>query len=178
MKVGMFGKDVAARLRREQQRVGEVLRALDETGWDNLLSPSDKDRLLCEGHFDEYAAELEWSPREVAGHLRDSARTFHERILRLQRETNPFLPDFVTTAPERIDDYRVTSLPQLVDSLFKAQRRLAQIVEAVDDEEFQRAGVHEVDGIVTLGELLDFLPAHQADHAKQLEALQFRGTPR
>ncbi|MGY1712032.1 DinB family protein [Geodermatophilus sp. SYSU D00758] len=169
------GAAAAEALARQQARVDVLVSAaVAGDGWTARLSAADRARLVGRGHFPAYAAELDWTPREVTGHLRDSALVFTERIYRVRREERPVLPDFVTDAPERLAGYRATAPVELVEQLRTAQAALFDAVAGTAPAELTRAGVHEVDGPVTLADLLAFLPAHQRDHAEQLAALVVR----
>src|SRR3712207_6122413 len=128
-------------------------------------------RLARRGHFPQYASELDWTPREVVGHLRDSARVFTERLRRMTTEDTPHLPDFVTDDAVRIAGYRATRVEVLADELRTAQADLLATVAGLTRDDLQRAGVHEVDGRVTVAGLVEFLPAHQREHVEQLTAL-------
>jgi hypothetical protein len=94
----------AAALAVQQDRVAGLLARAG--GRPLRLSPSARRRLVGLGHFPAYAAELDWTPHEVAGHLRDSARVFTDRIGRIGREDRPALPDFVPDEPARVAGYR------------------------------------------------------------------------
>ena len=159
-------------LARQQARVDLLLaRAVAGPGWRARLTPGDRESLVRSGHFPEYSSELEWTPREVAGHLRDSALVFTERIYRLRTERRPLLPDFVPDAPRRLAGYRAVHPVQLVEQLRAAQAALFDSVAGLAPADLDRAGVHEVDGPVTVADLVAFLPGHQRDHADQLAAL-------
>jgi uncharacterized damage-inducible protein DinB len=159
-------------LAEEQWRVATLVSAVStRSRWDATLGTDARWRLARRGHFPQYAGELDWTPREVVGHLRDSARVFTDRITRIRREQTPWLADFVTDARERLADYRSTPPSRVLAELRAAQADLLQAVADVRPGELERAGVHEVDGPVTLAELLAFLPGHQRDHADQLTAL-------
>jgi uncharacterized damage-inducible protein DinB len=163
-------RSAAGDLAVEQDQVGPLLDRLTDADWDAPLNPLALERLLLLGHFPDYAHELDWTPRQIAGHLRDSARVFTERIARIRGEDQPLLADFVTDAPERMDDYAATSREQLRAQLDEAQAQLRAAVAAVPGDELDRTGDHEVDGPVRLRELLAFLPGHQRDHREQLAA--------
>lgn len=163
--------ETARALAAEQERVAAIVSALTAAGWRAELSPAARERLLVTGHFPAYATELDWTPREVVGHLRDSARIFAERIGRLRTEDRPRFPDFVTDDPGRLADYRTTSPGELRQQLRTAQAGLLAAVEAVPPGELSRVGEHEVEGELTLGQVLAFLPGHQRDHREQLAAL-------
>lgn len=162
--------ETADALARQQARV-DVRLARAHAAWDNRLSDAARADLAARGHFPAYAGELDWTPREVAGHLRDSALVFTERIYLLRTGSAPRLPDFRPTEPARVAGYREVPPVQLVEQLRAAQAALFGIVADVRTEELRRAGVHETDGVVTLADVLTFLPGHQRDHAEQLAAL-------
>lgn len=159
-------------LARQQARVDRLLaRAVTGEAWSARLTAGDREHLVRLGHLPAYASELEWTPGEVAGHLRDSALVFTERIYRLRTESGPLLADFVTDDPERVAGYRAVPPVQLVQQLRTAQAALFDSVAGLAPADLDRAGVHVVDGPVTLAELVAFLPGHQRDHADQLSAL-------
>lgn len=162
----------AAALAEQQERVAGLLgSAAARDAWAGRLRDDQRLRLVRLGHFPLYAAELDWTPREVAGHLRDSARVFTDRIRRIRVERSPALADFVTDAPDRLADYRSTAPGRLLEQLHEAQAQLLTAVREVGDADLDRSGVHETDGAVTVAQLLVFLPDHQRDHAEQLAAL-------
>ena len=162
----------ASALAEEQWRVAVLVAAIGTRGrWDAPLGTDARWRLSRRGHFPQYASELDWTPREVVGHLRDSARIFTERLRRLTTEDTPRLPDFSTDDAARLAEYRATPVEQLADELRTAQAALLATIADLGADDLERAGVHEVDGLVTVAELIAFLPAHQRDHAEQLSAL-------
>lgn len=158
-------------LRHEQERVTLRVGRLTDAGWQAALQPMGLERLVQRGHFPSHPWELDWSPREVVGHLRDSAQVFARRIELIRSQQRPDLPDFRTDAPQRLADYRDTPAATLVEQLEEAQEALVQAAAAVTPGEVVRAGVHERQGEMTLGDIMRFLPEHQRDHAEQLAAL-------
>jgi hypothetical protein len=159
-------------LAEEQWRVATLVSAVSTRGrWDARLGTDARWRLARRGHFPQYTDELDWTPREVVGHLRDSARVFADRLRRLTTEDGPLLPDFVPADADRVAAYRTTPVEVLADELRTAQAALLTAVAGLRDDDLDRAGRHEVDGPVTVAELIGFLPAHQRDHAEQLTAL-------
>jgi hypothetical protein len=161
-----------AALAEEQWRVAGLLATADRRGgWDQHLAPEQRRRRVRLGHFPAYSAELDWTPREVAGHLRDSAQIFTERLRRLRTEDRPVLADFATDDPTRLAGYRATPPARLVEELRGAQAELLAAVAAIGVDDLARVGVHEVDGELAVAGVLAFLPGHQRDHADQLAAL-------
>jgi hypothetical protein len=162
----------ASTLADEQWRVATLVQTVATRGrWDATLGTDARWSLVRRGHFPQYASELDWTPREVVGHLRDSARIFTERLRRLTTEDSPRLPDFVPDSPDRLADYRATPADRLADELRTAQAALLATVAGLGPDDLHRDGVHEVDGRVSVADLIVFLPDHQRDHAAQLTAL-------
>ena len=162
----------ASALADEQWRVATLVSAVETRGrWDATLGTDARWRLARRGHFPQYASELDWTPREVVGHLRDSARVFTERLRRMTTENDPRLPDFVPGDADRVAAYRATPAEVLADELRTAQAALLAAIAGLGPADLARAGVHEVDGPVTVADLVAFLPAHQRDHVEQLTAL-------
>jgi hypothetical protein len=162
----------ASALADEQWRVAVLVAAITTRGrWNATLGTDARWQLVRRGHFPQYASELDWTPREVVGHLRDSARVFTERLRRMTAEDTPRLPDFVPDEPARIAGYRTTPADVLADELRTAQADLLTTVAGLGSDDLQRAGIHEVDGRVTVADLVEFLPAHQREHVEQLTAL-------
>jgi DinB superfamily len=162
----------ASALADEQWRVAVLVSAVATRGrWSAELDSDARWALVRRGHFPQYTSELDWTPREVVGHLRDSARIFTDRIRRICAEDTPRLPDFTTDAPDRLAGYRATPVERLADELRTAQAALLATIAGLGPADLDRAGVHEIDGRVTVADLIAFLPAHQRDHAEQLGAL-------
>ncbi|WP_236825412.1 MULTISPECIES: DinB family protein [unclassified Blastococcus] len=156
----------------QQQRVAGLLAAAPAAALPTRRLPAvEVARLVGSGHFPAYAAELAWTPHQVAGHLRDSARVFTARVARLRTEEDPLLPDFDPTAADRVAGYAAVPPTRLLDELQVAQAALLEAVRGVPEAERSRTGRHATDGALTLGDVLDFLPGHQRDHAEQLAAL-------
>jgi uncharacterized damage-inducible protein DinB len=152
-------------------RVSEVVGGLSRTAFDAYPPPIVTRAITGRGHFSAYDAEVAWSARLVVGHLGDSARIFAERIHRVRTEVEPRLFDFVTDEPARIDRYLNAVPGDLLDELEIAQDSLEAALAEVHDAELPRTATHEVDGPITLGDIVAFLPRHQRDHADQLGLL-------
>ena len=71
-------------LEAQQSRVALLLAAaVGDDRWQAALRPEDRQRLVRLGHFSDYATELDWTVGDVAGHLRDSAWIFSDRLMGL-----------------------------------------------------------------------------------------------
>lgn len=84
--------------------------------------------LIAMGHFGQYEDELAWTPRQVVGHLRDSAQIFTVRVHELQGGVRPLLADFVTDAPARLADSAASTPEELLAGLDTAQQQLREVL--------------------------------------------------
>lgn len=155
----------------EQARVALLAAELPPSGWRVQLPAEAAAELLALGHFGQYETELDWTPQQVVGHLRDSARIFTSRVRALQTGDEPLLNDFVTDDPARLRDYATRTPAELRAELDIAQQQLRQALAAVSPAQLACRGRHEVDGPLTLADVVAFLPGHQRDHAEQLARL-------
>ena len=160
-----------AELHRQRARVAVLATGLSDAAFDARPSPSVARAIAGQGHFSAYDGEVGWSARLVVGHLGDSARIFAERIHRVRTEEEPVLADFVTDEEVRIDRYLASDLRELVDGLEAAQDLLESALAEAHPVELARGATHELDGPLTLGDIVAFLPGHQRDHADQLSLL-------
>ena len=162
----------AAALAEEQWRVATLLRAAEvRVRWDAVLDDDARWRLVRSGHFVDHASELGWTPREVVGHLRDSARISTELIRRIRTGDAPLLAEFVTDAADRLAGYRSAPVDRLADELRTAQAELLATIAALGPCDLERTGRHGTSGPVSIRAVLRSLPAHQRDHTQQLTAL-------
>jgi uncharacterized damage-inducible protein DinB len=155
----------------ERQRVRRLVGGFSPTALDVRPPPSVTVAIAEQGHFSVYDAEVGWSARLVVGHLGDSARIFADRISRVRTETDPVLADFVTDADARLDRYLAADPTALADELEQAQDSLEVALAGIRPDDLGRTATHEVDGALSLGDIVAFLPEHQRDHADQLSLL-------
>lgn len=160
-------RDLAAQQAQVANRAGR----LTEEGWDVAPGEMAVERLVSHGHFIDHTGELEWTPREVVSHLLDSAQVHIERIARLRTEEEPKFDAFDTTGNERFERYRQAETNQLLQNLERLQEELRRALDSIEPGELDRTGVAPDGTEVTLQEVVEFLPAHESDHADQLAAL-------
>ena len=89
-----------------------------------------------------------WSPREVIGHLIDSAANNHGRFVRAQLQDDLVFPGYAQDAWVGAQGYQDASWPDLV-ALWRAYNlHLARVIERVPEEvrtrEHRRHNLHEI----------------------------------
>jgi hypothetical protein len=123
----------------------------------------------------------EFSALEQVCHLSDLEREgYGVRIEKLLHEEEPLLPDFDggKIAAER--DYNSQSLTVALDAFKRAREQNLRAVEALSPADFERAGVLEAVGRITLETLLGKMREHDEGHLRELselrESLRLRAT--
>ena len=75
-----------------------------------------------------------WSPREIIGHLVDSASNNHQRFVRAQLQDDLVFPGYAQEAWVRAGDYQNASWPDLVALWRTFNLQIARVMDAVPDE--------------------------------------------
>ena len=154
------------------QRAVEAVRRIGDPGFSlGLLDAADRRQLAQRGHFVDYTHELDWTAREIGGHLADSATVFGARIKVIRDMDMPSFGDFITDEPARLERYGVLTFSALVDRMVWTHQYLRAQIDAIEDGDIDRMGSHEHEGEMSIRYILDFLPGHIADHVAHLRAL-------
>jgi len=116
-----------------------------------------------------------WSIREVVCHLADSEIVYADRMKRVIAEDNPTFfeadPDLFVSALYCTQ----RSLGKELDVVEVIRTHMLPILQSCDVNDFQRTGVHSLDGPMTLQMLLqrivDHIPYHVAFIDEKLQAM-------
>ncbi|MEZ6073375.1 MAG: DinB family protein [Pirellulales bacterium] len=111
-----------------------------------------------------------WTTRQVVCHLADFEPVYADRMKRVIAENEPTLfggdPD-VFSARLAYDLRDVEDELLLIESV---RRHMAPILRSLDDEDFERRGLHSEAGPVTLAWLLEQITAHVPHHVRFIAA--------
>lgn len=116
-------------------------------------------------------SEGAWSARDILAHLRAADDIITPRIYMVLARNNPTLSAYDERRWSEIAGYAdqdfATSL-----SLFTLRRaEVVMMLQNLDDEAWERTGIHEVQGAVSLREIVEGLVEHEEGHCTQLEAI-------
>ncbi len=115
----------------------------------------------------------EWSAREIVHHLADSEANSYIRLRRLLAEDGPALVGYDQDGWARELRYDRRPIDQSL-AVFNAVRAASsELLGAVDDAAFDRAGTHDEHGTYSVDTWLELYAAHAHDHADQIR--QARG---
>lgn len=109
-----------------------------------------------------------WGVIENLGHLRDWEEVFLARARAILAEDRPFLPAFDDALWEIEHGYREREPGALLTEFRELRRQLVGEVEGAPVEAWQREGMHELRGPLTLASLLSYLRDHDRGHLQQV----------
>jgi uncharacterized damage-inducible protein DinB len=123
-------------------------------------------RGLSADQLDAHPVAGTWSIREIVVHLLDSDLAATHRMRRIAAEEGPLLIAYDETAFAARLGYEQADL-ELVLRLFEDQRRFtADWLRRLDPEAFERWGVHNQRGKVTLADMVRLYAEHVDHHLK------------
>jgi hypothetical protein len=109
---------------------------------------------------------------ENVWHLADLEREgYGVRIARLRAEERPALPDFDGARAARERDYQARSVLEGLAAFASARRANLAVLAAVAGTEWERAGVQEGVGAVTLADVPAMMLEHDAGHRDEVRGL-------
>ena len=122
---------------------------------------------ISEKELDSHSSEDEWSPRQVVHHLADSEMTSAIRLRRLLAEESPEISGYDEAEFARRLHYD-RPIEESLDALRAARATSAQILDRLDEADWQRAGTHSENGFYSVETWLQIYAAHAHDHADQI----------
>jgi hypothetical protein len=91
-----------------------------------------------------------WSPREIIGHLLDSASNNHQRFVRAAQQDDLVFPGYAQEAWVALQRYGTTPWAELLDFWLAYNRHLARVMAYVPEEARRRVRArHNLDEIAT-----------------------------
>jgi hypothetical protein len=120
-----------------------------------------------------------WSPREVIGHLVDSASNNHQRFVRAQLQDDLVFPGYEQVAWVQLQRYADAPWEELVGLWAGFNRHIARVMDAVSDDAFTRPrarhNLHELASVpvpqeqpATLGYFMRDYVGHLRHHLRQV----------
>jgi len=127
--------------------------------------------------FDEEALSAhplpgKWSAREVVQHLADSEMNSAIRLRKLLTEDDPQIQGYDQEDYAARLRYNERPIAPALDALRGARATSAQLVEAMSEADWSRAGTHSESGRYTAEDWLRIYAAHAHNHAAQIRRLR------
>lgn len=113
-----------------------------------------------------------WSMIQYAAHLADAARVYDERLRRLANEENPHLPAYNPDAYAAEFRYHEMDPEDVLLRLTQHRAATIEFLRSLDEGQWERPGVHEEDGPITLRGLAEHMAHHEGDHVSTIRGLR------
>jgi hypothetical protein len=115
-------------------------------------------------------AEGEWSPAEILAHLRAADDIVAPRVYMILARDEPPLPAFDERVWAAVAGYLTLDPRASLDVYFRRRAELTHLLRGTPAEGFDRVGMHETLGAITLRTVLETLASHEEEHLAQMEA--------
>jgi len=141
--------------------VAEALSAAVDAAFNQLRNVSEAQAAVRPG-------PMEWSKKEIIGHLIDSAANNHQRFVRAQQQEKLVFPPYDQESWVRLNDYQGRSWQHLLDlwKLYNAQ--LVHVIDRIPAEKRSTICRIGLNAPVTLEFLVEDYLVHMRHHFKQL----------
>lgn len=105
-----------------------------------------------------------WSAQENLAHLVRYNETFLERVHRILNEDKPALARYRAEEDPEWESWRKRSYREVIDGFAKLRGQLVTKLKSLEDEDFERVGVHPRFGEMALSQWLEFFLVHEGHH--------------
>ena len=119
----------------------------------------------------ERMAAEEWSPLAVLAHMRASDEILAPRLIAMLVREEPALPAFDERRWGDVMGYADADFHELLTGFAFKRAELVRALRRLEYRDWQRTGVHESRGQITVLGTLRMLVQHEAEHCLQLETL-------
>jgi hypothetical protein len=120
----------------------------------------------------EHPLPGKWSAREIVQHLADSEMTSAIRLRKLLTEESPQIQGYDQENYAARLRYNERDMAPALDALRGARATTAQLLDAMTDEDWARAGTHSESGRYTAEDWLRIYADHAHNHAAQISRLR------
>lgn len=112
--------------------------------------------------------EEAWSIVEIVCHLRDAEAKVLERVRLMRDQDKPFLAAYDQAELARQAAYRDQDLAGALESFIRIRQEQIDELEALDETQWQRTGMHEEAGETSIQGLTLHMAAHDVIHLAQI----------
>jgi hypothetical protein len=125
-------------------------------------------RAMSDAQASQPRAAGKWSPKQIIGHLIDSAANNHHRFVRAQQVTELHFPPYAQDHWVGVQDYAARPWEELVTLWHAYNRHLAHVISLIPEDRRDVPCVIEYAEPVTLGHLADDYGRHLRHHLEQV----------
>ena len=125
-----------------------------------------------EAALSEHPLPGKWSAREIVQHLADSEMNSAIRLRKLLTEESPQIQGYDQEEYAARLRYNERDIAPALDAFRGARATSAQLLDAMTDEDWSRAGTHSESGRYTAEDWLRIYATHAHGHASQIRRLR------
>lgn len=111
----------------------------------------------------------EWDIRENIAHLRDLEEIFYARCQLVLSENEPGLRAFNQDELAQAHKYHDADWTEVLAAFQAARRQNLEFLGRLTPEQWERAGIHEETGHLTIREMAEHLLNHNRTHLEEIE---------
>ncbi|MBO0721709.1 MAG: DinB family protein [Blastocatellia bacterium] len=152
---------------KEEERRGLIERYA--AGYDEVVAALDG---FPEDGLSAHPLPGKWSAREIVQHLADSEMTSALRLRRLLVEEDPLVQGYDQDLFAERLHYNERAIEPALAAFRAARATTLQLLAAMTEEDWQRAGRHTESGRYTAEDWLRIYAAHAHGHAEQIRGLR------
>lgn len=127
---------------------------------------------LTDSELDKRPAAGKWSIREQVNHLADVEINYVQRMKKVIAEDKPLLPAFDQDRWAKSLFYDKSSVDDSIATVFTLRIAMARVLRGLNNNDFDKYGIHTENGKVTLLNLLEMAINHSEHHAKAIEKVK------
>jgi len=113
-----------------------------------------------------------WSIRQIVAHVADAELVGAQRMRQVIAEENPLIAAYDQDAWARNLDYARRKPKQSLETFRRIRAENYELLKALPEAAFERAGNHTERGKRTLREMVEGLAGHAESHARQVQEIR------
>ena len=124
---------------------------------------------MSDDHLNASPIPFKWSTREVVHHLVDTDLVYTDHMKHVIAEEEPTLLGIDDKLYASRLAYDKRNVEEEIGLIMAMRRHVGRILRAIDADDFERKGIHSVEGPLTLADLLQRAAVHIPHHAQYIE---------
>ncbi|MEX2245777.1 MAG: DinB family protein [Dehalococcoidia bacterium] len=116
-----------------------------------------------------------WCIREIAGHLRDAAEVYHQRLYMMSTQTDPILEPYDQEAFARDHGYLTRDIDEMLAELRRSRSTTVELLTSLVNWNWARTGQHREDGRMSIRQMVELMVEHEGEHLADIRALRSGG---